>query len=72
MATAAEQLREVNTAINKILYGGQSYKIGTRSMTRADLSTLYTMKKELESEMTAESDSGGLGRGVAVSVFDGR
>lgn len=72
MATASEQLTEVNIAINKILYGGQSYKIGSRSMTRADLSTLYAMKKELESAVNAEADGGGLGRGVAVSVFEGR
>lgn len=72
MLTAAEQLTEVNTAINKILYGGQSYKIGSRSMTRADLSTLYAMKKELESAVNSETDGGGLGRGVAVSVFEGR
>lgn len=70
--TTSEQLTEVNTAINKILNGGQSYKIGSRSMTRADLSTLFAMKKELESAINAESDGGGLGRGVAVGIFDGR
>ena len=70
--TTSEQLTEVNTAINKILNGGQSYKIGSRSMTRADLSALFAMKKELESAINAESDGGGLGRGVAVGIFDGR
>ncbi len=70
--TATEQLHEVNNAINKILNGGQSYKIGSRSMTRADLSTLFSMKKELESAVNAESDVGGLGRGVAVGIFDRR
>lgn len=72
MSTSEEQLREVNIAINKILYGGQSYKIGSKSMTRADLSTLYAMKKELEGAVNTECSGGGLGRSVAVSVFDGR
>ena len=72
MSTPAEQLAEINTAINKILYGGQSYKIGSRSMTRADLATLYAMKKELESAVNAEADGGGFGRGVAVGIFEGR
>lgn len=72
MAEAIEQLAEVNTAITKILNGGQSYQIGSRHMTRADIGVLFKMKKELESAVNAAGDSGGLGRGVAVSVFDGR
>ena len=35
---ASEMLTEVNNAICAVLVGGQSYKIGTRQLTRADLS----------------------------------
>ena len=38
---ASEMLTEVNNAIYAVLVGGQSYKIGTRQLTRADLSLLY-------------------------------
>ena len=34
---AAEMLEQVNSAISAVLAGGQSYKIGSRSLTRADL-----------------------------------
>ena len=36
-------LQEVNTAIRTILVGGQSYKIGSRQLTRADLGMLRSM-----------------------------
>ena len=38
--TPAEMLAQVNTAITTVLCGGQSYKIGSRSLTRADLALL--------------------------------
>lgn len=41
--TPEKRLVEVNTAISNILVGGQSYKIGTRSLTRADLGKLLEM-----------------------------
>ena len=43
-----ELLSEVKKAIRAILIGGQSYKIGSRSLTRADLNALRDLKKELE------------------------
>ena len=42
---ASEMLTEVNNAIYAVLVGGQSYKIGTRQLTRADLSLLYKVKE---------------------------
>lgn len=39
-AAPAELLEQVNKAITTVLVGGQSYKIGSRSLTRADLSML--------------------------------
>ena len=37
---AVEMLEQVNSAISAVLAGGQSYKIGSRSLTRADLAML--------------------------------
>lgn len=44
----AEMLEQVNKAIAAVLVGGQSYKIGSRSLTRADLSMLKSMRDDLE------------------------
>lgn len=71
MSETETQLTEVNAAISKILSGGQSYKIGSRSLTRADLSELYKMKKELEAQAKEESGAQ-LGRAAALVYFDGR
>ena len=49
----AEMLEQINAAITAVLSGGQSYKIGSRSLTRADLSTLQAMRAELEAQITA-------------------
>ena len=69
--TAAELLAQVNTAIANILVGGQSYKIGSRQLTRADLYQLRAMKKELAAEVAAEGDSALLDN-TFVAFFDGR
>ena len=69
--TQEEQLAAVNKAIYTILVGGQSYKIGSRSLTRADLSELYAMQKALRSEIENDGDTGLLGD-TSVAVFDGR
>lgn len=69
--TIAERLLEVDTAIHAILLGGQSYKIGTRSLTRADLALLRQMRDDLEAQLKTEENSNLLG-GVVVAVFEGR
>lgn len=69
--TAAEMLQQVNEAITKVLIGGQSYQIGSRKLTRADLAMLRAMKKELQAEVNAEGDSSLLDN-TYVAVFDGR
>lgn len=56
-STPAERLSQVQEAIVKVLYGGQSYQIGSRKLTRADLSLLREMEKELKAEVAAESNS---------------
>jgi len=69
--TPAEMLAQVNTAITTVLCGGQSYKIGSRSLTRADLALLRSMRSELEAQMD-DADSGGLLGRTYVAIFDGR
>lgn len=56
--TKKDRLAIVNEAIETILYGGQSYKIGTRSLTRADLSTLLAERDKLEADIKAEQSCG--------------
>lgn len=69
--TPAEMLAQVNNAITTVLCGGQSYKIGSRSLTRADLSMLKSMRDDLEAQL-AQEDSGGLLSRTYVAYFDGR
>lgn len=66
-----EMLKQVNAAISTVLAGGQSYKIGSRSLTRADLAMLKSMRDDLEAQLTAEDNAGLLGR-TSVAYFDGR
>jgi len=69
--TPAQMLAEVNKAIQSILIGGQSYKIGSRSLTRADLGLLRDMQHDLEAQVAAEANSS-LFSDTYVAVFDGR
>lgn len=69
--TASQMLSQVNQAIMNIMVGGQSYQIGSRKLTRADLSTLRTIKKELEAQVNAEGSSELLDN-TYVAVFEGR
>lgn len=63
-------LSETEKAIRKILNGGQSYKIGTRSVTRADFSTLLSLREQLRAE--AETQESGLLGHTGVAYFDRR
>ena len=67
----AEMLEQVNKAIAAVLVGGQSYKIGSRSLTRADLSMLKSMRDDLEAQVAACTPSHLLDR-TFVAYFDGR
>ncbi|MCD8329455.1 MAG: peptidylprolyl isomerase [Lachnospiraceae bacterium] len=69
--SASELLVEVNEAIQTILVGGQSYKIGSRSLTRADLQTLLDLRDDLTAQSAAE-ETGNLFADTYVSVFEGR
>lgn len=66
-----EMLEAVNKAIFAVAVGGQSYKIGTRSLTRADLNQLYTIKSDLEARINSENQSSLLDD-TYVAFFDGR
>lgn len=66
-----ELLKEVNKAIRTVLIGGQSYKIGSRQLTRADLAELRAMRTELETEIST-GNSGDLFDNTVVAVFDRR
>ena len=69
--TPSQMLAEVNKAIQAILVGGQSYKIGSRSLTRADLALLRDMQHDLEAQVAAETNSS-LFSDTYVAIFDGR
>lgn len=69
--TAQEMLDAVNKAIIAIAVGGQSYKIGSRSLTRADLKQLYSMKNDLMAQV-ASKNSGNLLDDCYVGIFSGR
>ena len=68
--TAEERLNEVETAITKVLCGGQSYQIGSRKLTRADLKTLYDIKNDLTAQVAGTTP--GLLDDCFVGYFDGR
>lgn len=70
-ASLAEQLEQVNQAIASVLAGGQSYKIGNRSLTRASLSELKALRDNLQSQLEVSQSTGLLDR-TMVAVFDGR
>ncbi len=70
--TKRELLIEVNNAINAVLVGGQSYKIGSRTLTRANLTELKNMRAELETELASENNNSNLIEGTYVAYFDGR
>ena len=53
----AELLEQVNKAIAAVLVGGQSYKIGSRSLTRADLAQLKAIRDDLEAQIDSGTDN---------------
>lgn len=68
--TPEAMLAEVNRAIYTICVGGQSYRIGSRQLNRADLKTLYDMRSGLlEQAVVGEQ---GLLDNCYVAVFDQR
>lgn len=68
--TNEEQIIEIDKAISSILRTGQSYKIGSRTLTRADLGTLRAMRKDLLA--ASENNGTDLFSNTFVAVFDRR
>lgn len=66
-----EMLNQLDTAIQNILVGGQSYKIGSRQLTRADLKTLQDMRNNLQAEIN-QNQSSSLLSDTYVAYFEGR
>lgn len=66
-----EMLEQVNAAISAVLAGGQSYKIGSRSLTRADLAQLKAIRDDLEAQIDSGQNNQLLDR-TYVAFFDGR
>lgn len=68
--TVQERLIEVNNAISNILVGGQEYKIGSRSLTRADLNILLDMQRDLQAQLTNQESH--LMDNTYLAIFEGR
>lgn len=66
-----QRLSEVNKAIQAVLLGGQSYKLGSRSVSRADLALLKAMRDELEAAISNEAPTPLFGD-TYVAFFEGR
>ena len=75
LAEDKELLAQVKEAITAILSGAQSYTIGTRSLSRADLKALLEWRDELYAEVIQEEaeldalSSGAGGRRKSVGVY---
>ena len=69
--TLTEQLAQVNAAIAAVLAGGQSYRLGSRSVTRADLAALKALRDDLAAQAAQEDADELLSRTYAAR-FDGR
>ena len=66
-----KQLQAVNDAIYAIMVGGQSYKIGSRSLTRANITELKKLRDDLEARI-ASNNTSPLLDDCYVAIFDGR
>ena len=65
-----DMLKEVNKAMTTVLVGGQSYKIGSRSLTRADIGMLRELRNELQAQVNDKN--GSLLDNTYVAIFGGR
>ena len=70
--TPEEQLQIVNEAVYKVLKGGQSYQIGTKKLTRADLALLQDMQAKLQAQIADRNNNSSLFPDTVVGIFDGR
>ena len=67
LADAKAEFEQVNNAISAILSGAQEYRMGSRSLKRADLATLYKRKDFLDNLISAlEGGSGRFKRVIPI------
>jgi len=55
MATNAERLAGIETAIDKIQSGAQEYRIGARTWKGGDLEAMYRERDRLQKAVNSES-----------------
>jgi hypothetical protein len=61
MASAASLLALIDSAIEALLTGGaQQYSIGSRTVTKLDLKSLFEERRMLQQQVERESGSGGV------------
>jgi len=70
--TPRQRLAQVDEAITAVLYGGQSYKLGSRALTRADLAQLRALRDDLAAQAAQEDSGETLIPGVYAAYFEGR
>lgn len=63
---------QVDEAIATVLIGGQSYTLGQRQVTRANLQYLMQLRRELESSEAADENDPLAFPRTSVAVFDRR
>ena len=68
--TNDELIIEVDKAITTILRTGQSYKVGSRTLTRADIGSLRALKRDLMAG--TENNGSDLFGNTYVAVFERR
>lgn len=66
-----EQINQINEAISAIEKGAQEYTINGRRFVRADITALYSERKDLNSQLAAQQNSG-IGMNTFVAKFDRR
>lgn len=59
MKSIEQRITEIETAIEKIEGGAQSYSIGGRTVTRGNLPSMYAECRALRREYYASIDNGG-------------
>ena len=72
MSETKELLASVEEAIKTVAQGGQSYKIGSRSLTRANITELRKLRKELQQEIASEESGASFIGNTYAAFFDGR
>ncbi len=70
--TPRRRLAQVDEAIAAVLCGGQSYRLGSRSLTRADLAQLRALREDLAAQAAREDSGEALIPGVWAAYFEGR